>query len=482
MIYTPRPTRKFLWRVFLVALVLRLVPVLLSYNLGIGLDDMFQYDMLARSLVSGNGYRWYAQDDLRLVQQYLPLDLSSIAYDPRGVLTAFRPPLYPTFLALVYSVFGLGTRRFFFARLVQVVMGSLLPLLTFSLASRFFPNRPRASRLATWVVVFYPMLVLFPLALATENLFIFLVLASILVLLRGVERRRPSDFIWFGLLAGLGALTRSVILVASGLCLLWLWFFLRERRGALLAATALAVTIAPWIIRNSLLYHRPAGIEVSLGYNLYMGYHPQSSGTFKYGISLDLLPILDDDQRDRLGMQAAVVFIKDNPTRVPSLMVSKLGYFFGLERRALTYFYSNDFFGYLPLPILLLLGGLVLVPFGLVSTSAALGLGLVPWDRRVWLLATIIFGYILPHLLLLAEERFHLVLVPFLAILAAQLWDRGWNGLSERWRTRAGKLALTLAGLAVVLLCLNWGLELWHDADKLALLFGPNGNRTFFPY
>ena len=199
-------------------------------------------------------------------------------------------------------------------------------------------------------------------------------------------------------------------------------------------------------------------------------------------MELDLLPILDDDQRDRLGTQAAVAFIKDNPMRIPSLMVSKLGFFFGLERRALTYFYSNDFFGNLPLPILLLIGGLVLVPFGLVSTSAALGLGLVRWDHRVWLLVLVLFGYVLPHLLLLAEERFHLVLVPFLAILAAQLWDRGWDGASERWRTRVGKLALIMAGFVVMLLCLNWGLELWHDADKLALLFGPNGNHTFFPY
>jgi hypothetical protein len=42
-----------------------LIPViLLRAGLGIGLDDMFQYDMLARSLVAGNGFRWYAQEDL----------------------------------------------------------------------------------------------------------------------------------------------------------------------------------------------------------------------------------------------------------------------------------------------------------------------------------------------------------------------------------------------------------------------------------
>jgi hypothetical protein len=32
---------------------------------------MFQYDMLARSIVAGNGYRWYAQADLPLCIRYL---------------------------------------------------------------------------------------------------------------------------------------------------------------------------------------------------------------------------------------------------------------------------------------------------------------------------------------------------------------------------------------------------------------------------
>jgi hypothetical protein len=32
------------------------------------------------------------------------------------------------------------------------------------------------------------------------------------------------------------------------------------------------------------------------------------------------------------------------------------------------------------------------------------------------------------------------------------------------------------------LLCLNWGLELSRDADKLIVLFGANGNQSYFPY
>ena len=91
-------------KIFLLALILRLIPVLIAYDLAIGLDDTFQYDMLARSIEAGKGYRWYAQDDLDLIQQYFPMDIVEGEYDPQGVLTSFRPPGYPAFLALIFPV------------------------------------------------------------------------------------------------------------------------------------------------------------------------------------------------------------------------------------------------------------------------------------------------------------------------------------------------------------------------------------------
>src|SRR5512143_3167690 len=116
-------SRGFLVRIVLIGLVLRLVPVFLARGLGIGLDDMFQYDMLARSIVSGNGYRWYAQADLAQLAPYVKFDLNGVNYDPvRGVPASFRAPLYPAFLALVYAVSGTGFTQFFAARLAQAVL------------------------------------------------------------------------------------------------------------------------------------------------------------------------------------------------------------------------------------------------------------------------------------------------------------------------------------------------------------------------
>lgn len=472
----------FWQRIFLFALLLRLVPVILARGLGIGLDDMFQYDMLARSIVSGLGFRWYAQPDLDLIRQYIQIDVNTANYDPTGVLTAFRAPLYPAFLALVYFFSGTGFVRFFAARLVQAVLGAALAPMTYFAARRFFPNSERPARISAWIVALYPMLVIFPLSLATENLFFFLVLASALALLHAVQKPTLPHFVFSGILLGLAALTRSVILVVGGLSVLWVWFALRQRRGAFAVALALLFTIAPWMTRNYLLFGRPT-IELSMGYNLYVGYHPESTGTFKYGPSLDLLTILDDGERERVGIERALAFIRADPARVPVLAVQRLGHFFGLERRALTYFYSNNFFGYIPFPLLLTAALIVLLPFVGVSTFAVLGMALMDWRRETLLLAIFIFGYLAPHVLLLAEDRFHLTLVPFFAILAAQAGLGGWNALHMRWRqSRGGKIALILALLAIVLLFANWGLELYRDADKIKMLFGPDGNKTFFSY
>ncbi|MCJ7723584.1 MAG: hypothetical protein MUP03_05590 [Anaerolineales bacterium] len=123
---------------FLIGFLLRLVPVLLSYNLGIGLDDMFQYDMLERSLASGNGHRWYAQDDLYFVQPYIQFDLSTTDYQPRGILTSFRPPQYPTFLAIIYFFTGSGSHRFFIVRIVQAFIGAMLVSMTYLLGKKIY--------------------------------------------------------------------------------------------------------------------------------------------------------------------------------------------------------------------------------------------------------------------------------------------------------------------------------------------------------
>ena len=472
-------------RVFLAALVLRLIPVLLARSLSIGLDDMFQYDMLARSLAAGNGFRWYASADLEMLKPYVDFDLSSVDYDPvRGVETSFRAPLYPAFLSLIYLLVGSGANRFFAARLVQTFLGAALAPLTYLVAKKIFPENERAAKISAWIVAAYPILLAYPLGLGTENPFFLLLLASF-HLSSPICSNDPSAFRFLlsGLFLGLTALTRSVILPFAALAILWIWFVLGQKRGALLVTLALALTISPWIVRNSLLHHKLTGIETSMGYNLYLGYYPQGNGSFVFGPSLDLLTILDDAERDQVGTRKAIQFIRAEPDRFFPLAVNRLGFFFGLEKRVLMYFYGNNIVGFIPFPLLLTLFLVMLLPFVIVCFSAALGVSLLRWNPPTILLGLLFFAYLLPHVFILAEDRFHLALVPFFAIIASNFWTNGWKSLAARWNeSRAGKIAVTLAVFAALLLLLNWGLELSRDADRIVQLLGPNGNFSNYPY
>ncbi len=474
---------------WLIALGLRLIAVALTRHLGIGLDDMFQYDMLARSLASGHGFRWYAPADLARLAPFLHLDLEPGALDPRGLPTTFRAPLYPLFLALVYRLSGLDDGRFLAARLAQaILLGAPLAPLTYFTTRRLLAHPAhlveedkieRAARLAAWTVAAYPLLVIFPLALATENLFFLLVLAAVFCL-AGLARdsRAPvRDALLCGFLLGLAALTRSVILPFAGLALLWIALSLRRPRHAALAALALMATITPWVVRNSWLSHKFTGIETSLGYNLYVGYHPQSTGTFTFGPSLDLLSVLDDRARDEIGTRKAVEFIRQAPWRFPSLAVRRLGYFFDLELRAFTYFYVNDFFGPLPAPLLLLILLALALPFVVLSLSACLGAALLRPTPQRTLLILLLAGYLLPHVFIISEDRFHLVLVPFLASVAASFWAHGIHALKSLPRWPRWGAALAMSGLLA-----NWGLALLRQSATLVQMFGPNGHRLYLPY
>jgi hypothetical protein len=483
--------------IFLVGLGLRLVPVVLTSNMGIGLDDMFQYDMLGRSLASGNGFRWYAPADLGRLAPYLHLDVSALSLDPRGMLTTFRAPLYPAFVAGIYLLFGTGVGRFFAVRLAQTVLGALLAPLTYVTARRVFqapgggelePGHEKAARVAACAVAVYPMLVIYPLGLATENLFFLLVLASTLVLVelaaisKATASSEPSGrrlalyAALAGVLLGLSALTRSVILPFAGAAILWIAFALKRGRAAAIAAAAVVITVLPWIVRNSIVAGRPTGIETSLGYNLYVGYHPQSTGTFTYGPSVDLLSILDDQARDQVGTQRAVGFIEQDPARFPYLALRRLGYFFNLDLRAFTYFYANGFLGAIPPPLLLLILALLGIPFVVLSICAAFGVASLRGNPASTLLGLLFGTYLLPHVFILSEERFHLTMIPIMAIWAAIFWTKGLG------RSSRSRLALLVTSSLVLLLAANWALELARDGPVLAQLLGPNGNQLYLPY
>ena len=86
-------------------------------------------------------------------------------------------------------------------------------------------------------------------------------------------------------------------------------------------------------------------------------------------------------------------------------------------------------------------------------------------------------------MLIMAEERFHLAILPLLAALAGRgltQWPMLRKGLQKKqsW----AKVLAAVVALLVLLAFLNWGLELSGNAEQLALLFGPQGSSAHFNY
>lgn len=468
---------------WLLALLPHLVFVLLFIKYPIALDDMFQYDMLARSLVSGNGYRWYAAEDMEALRPYMSqfLDLSKLNPPPEGVLTAFRAPGYPFFLAVFYGLFPLEI-RFAVVRVVQAALMALMAPLVAQLALRLGLGR-RAAIIAGVVVAFYPILCFYPIALASENLFIPLVLISFLLVLRAADSPQLRFSLFAGLALGLAILTRSILLPFAVLAALWLWRFGQTRsKGAfLLLATVFGVCL-PWAIRNTLVMGRPVFVENSGGYNLFVGYHPEGNGGFVSDVAIIPLTYLDDAERDQFCTQAALEYIRNDPAEAALRVLRRAAYFVGVEDRELAFFYSNNFFGEWKQPWLTFIYLLLIIPWIGTCVFSFLGMSMAPKRAAVWLALALVVGYASPHFFIMSEPRFHLALVPILLPFAA--W--GWL---ERRRVVAHVLLKTgqsryawaaLSGLILLLSLWIWGFAM--NWTKLLILLGPEGNLSRFSY
>jgi 4-amino-4-deoxy-L-arabinose transferase-like glycosyltransferase len=463
---------KFLAVVFGVALMLRLIPVLLTRDVGIALDDMFQYDALAESIRLGQGYTWYG-----------------------GIPTAARGPLYPLFLAIIYSFFG---HRFLAARFAQAVMASFVPVVVYALGRRLFDRT--VARISSLVMAVYPMFLVYPLALVTENLFFLLVPLTVLCLLKAMDTARIVYYVLAGVTLGMSILTRSVLAGFVLLILPWLWYYGSSRRQAMknwaVIIGCVAVLTVPWSIRNSLLYGQFVFVESSLGLNFYLGYHPEGTGTFDSAVAIDFLeevgafeePSLETEIRTHnLGMEKGLKFIRQNPGRAAWLLTSKLSHFLRLDKRAPLYFYSNNFLGELPPSVLLFALLLISLPWVLVLVLGVMGMSFARVSRDKVLIYLLCAYFVGIHMLIMAEPRFHLVLVPFLVIFAAhgamaltRVKDNLQASDAEVSRSTRWRLALSL--LIVALVVVNWVYELSVDMDKLRLVFSPGGNLARFTY
>jgi 4-amino-4-deoxy-L-arabinose transferase-like glycosyltransferase len=234
------------------ALALRLgyVAVTPGYQ---AINDAQNYDVHARSIAAGHGF-------------------ARIGSGPSGE-TAFRPPGYPYLLAGVYSPTGVEraepATRLLAGRVANALLGTAIVALIGVLSAQLFDRRVAVVAMALGAV--YLPLILVGGALMSEPLFAALLLGA---LAAAVQHRRSAHrcrwVLLAGVLGGLAILTRAnaAILLAPLVVAVWdgrpRWSWRALAPPAALVAVALG-TVAPWTIRNAVVFDTFVPVSTQLG-------------------------------------------------------------------------------------------------------------------------------------------------------------------------------------------------------------------------
>lgn len=234
--------RKLLW-ICGVALALRLLTMAYVYPLQLALDRggqhwPFGYETgkIAASIAEGHGF-------------------SNPLFATTGP-TAWMTPVYPYLIAGVFKVFGVySTASALVVLTFNAITSALTCLPIFFFARRSFstPLGERAGTWAGWIWAVFPYAIYWPVARIWDTWLATLLLAILFCMaLRLSETSRVREWIAFGALSGIAALTDPVVLSVLPFLALWaLWRVYKAvsaRRLILCAvgwALATVIVIAP---------------------------------------------------------------------------------------------------------------------------------------------------------------------------------------------------------------------------------------------
>ncbi len=390
---------------------------------------------------------------------WLALGLRELGRPNRGLSPLrsrliFYPPLYPYFIAIVHRVFGTLTGILW----VQAALGALLA-----------PAVGRAGRIAFGAkvglvaaafVAVYPDFVWFAVHFWSETLFVVLLWWALEEVLRADDRGRRTAAAAAGVLFGLSTLTRELALYLAPLAALWL---LRDRlpgvRSALrpgavgravVFVACLIATLAPWTIRNVIVFHAFIPVSTMGGSNLWQGNVPITH----LEVHARLGRVSDPVQRDRLARRLAWEAIR---ARQPFWIIEKLRgqmpEFWKADSEILDHYVGRRACGPVTPSAALALEALVVSPYLVLLGLSLVGLARLRLVAGAVLLLMMLAAYNLAHVIALATTRYRLPILPVVFLLAALALVAPREGVRaplRGWRI-VGLVGLALLAALVVL-------------------------------
>jgi len=427
-----RSFRRSIWFIVLVALALRVAVITIGHTYKITpRRDHFQFGWemgrLARSIAQGHGFS-------------SPTDLDS---GP----SAWTAPVYPYILAGVFKVFGIYTKA---SAWVILTFNSIFAALTcwtlYRIAERIYG--PWVARGAAWTWAVFPYLIYWPVRVVWEASFTtFFLTVALWLTIRMADEARRRDWILYGLLWGLIALTNTAIVILLPFFLGWLIGAKRAKSpgtsmhawrrsrfaGAAICIIVIILCVTPWTIRNYRAFGRFIFIRDNLPLELHEANNNASSGLW----TRNEHPGNDPVSMRRFQELGEIRFMDEKKRELSDFVREHPGQFarFSLER--VWYFWAAP-------PQATIVAGYDLwvarhVEFLLAALFAFAGLVLtiVRKNPYAWLLAPFLVVYPLPYYLVNPFPRYKHPIEPVMLMLITYvLWEA--KDVKVRWKGRVG--------------------------------------------
>ncbi len=228
--------------------------------------DAIDYDHLARLTLKGEPWlNWRPDWDYQ--------------FGPFGTPTAVRSPGLPLFLALVYGIVGEAPRA---ARVVLVLVNAVAAGLLFDASRKAWGTTAAATTAVLWT--FWPVSVraLYYLdTLRAETLAVPLIVLAIWSLTRDTTR----GAVLAGLAMGAAILTRShlalALPIATAAAVIVFMRRPRAREQMLVCALTAALCVAPWALRNAVVFGAFVPLTSQSGLALWFGWAEGTTGAWE---------------------------------------------------------------------------------------------------------------------------------------------------------------------------------------------------------
>lgn len=205
--------------------------------------------------------------------------------------TAWVGPLYPLLLAGIFRIFGVFTLLSAWTVLaINCFFSALTTRTTYEIAARSLDRR--VALWAAWIWALYPAAMQYAVRWVWEMtlstwLFTFLIVLSLRMRNIGrpettEETRTVRRWLLFGFMWGLLALSNPSLLIFLPVHGVWTMLGAKDLRRQALSATASALLfllcVAPWAVRNAMVFHRFIPMRANFGAELYLGNGPGARG------------------------------------------------------------------------------------------------------------------------------------------------------------------------------------------------------------